>query len=395
MAVAPARGYECEFVNEVHEHFKCPICENVLRDPHRVSCCDEEYCKECIEQALRDHRPCSKCGTNDDIHIGKSKKTKRCIDNLMCYCTNRGEGCEWEGELLELDNHLNMNPVDENQLNGCDLTRIGCRYCNEMLRRNEMGEHQENTCQNRPFNCEHCGHHDTYERVMTNHLPECPQQPVLCPQECGLSPKRMDMDAHKANDCPKTTIKCEIQGCEERRLRRDMPAHNEEYAVQHTQLLSQKVRELEEEAQQKKREQNARYLPITLTMTDFEQHLDAGDLWTSRLFYTQNEGYALYLTVYAGGYGIAKFMDEISVYVHIARGEYDDQLDWPCQVHIQVSLLNQQQNEEHLTKFVGIRAERTAKRHSQGWPRFAKQRNVQQQFVKDNCLKFRVSTANN
>ena len=53
MATAPTKGYDCEFISEVTNEYKCPECKNVLRDPHRVSCCDEEYCKACITPLLR------------------------------------------------------------------------------------------------------------------------------------------------------------------------------------------------------------------------------------------------------------------------------------------------------------------------------------------------------
>ena len=392
MAVA---GYNCVFISDIPDHFKCPECKKVLRDPQRVSCCDEEYCKACIEQMLRDNQPCKECGTNNDISISKSRKTKKKIDSLRCHCSNQEEGCNWEGELQELDNHLNENPTNENRLDGCNFTTLCCQYCQEMFPRNEMGEHQENICQQRQFNCEYCDHRDTYECVINNHIPQCPQKPVECPQGCGMSPERQNLTAHKAEECPKTMIKCEIQGCDERRKREEMQLHNQEFSIQHTQLLSQKVRDLEEEAKQRREEQDARHLPITLTMTNFEQHLDAGDQWTSRLFYTHNEGYAVYLTVYADGWMLGSITENISVFVHITRGEYDEQLEWPCRVSIKVSLLNQQQNGESMTKVIVIRAERTAKRHHQGWQRFTKQRSAQQQFVKDNCLKFMVSLANN
>ena len=363
---------------------------------HIVSCCEEEYCKACIEQVQRDNRPCPGCDNNDiHVRISQAMRTKRLIDQLRCRCSNRREGCEWVGELQELDNHLNENPTNENQLDGCDFTRLPCQYCPEMFPRKEIGEHQENVCQTRPFDCQYCGHHDTYECVINNHIPQCPQKPVECPQGCGMSPQRKDLDAHKANECRNTRVICAIQGCGEERYRKDIPAHNEEYSVQHTLLLSQKVRELEQEATQRQEEQDARHMPITLTMTNFEQHLDAGDQWTSTLFYTHNKGYAVYLTVYAAGWGIGSIMEYISVYVYTTRGEYDDQLEWPCQVSIEVSLLNQQQNGENVMKIANIRAERTAKGQRQGWQWFTKQRNAQQQFVKDNCLKFKVSMANN
>ena len=401
MATAATKGYDCEFVSEVPDQCKCPICKCVLRDPHRVSCCEEEYCKTCIEPILEGKRPCPECGNNNDngeISISPGKRTKRQVDQLRCHCCNQREGCEWEGELQELDNHLNENPTNENQLNGCDYTKVCCQYCQETLPRIEMGDHLENICQNRPFNCQYCGHHDIYERVMTNHLPECPQQPVECPQGCGLSPQRQNLTAHMAEECPKTIVKCEIPGCEERRERRDMEAHNQEYAIQHTQLLAQKVHELEgklrqreEEEQRRKEQQKARHLPIILIVPSFEQLLAARGRWMSRLLYTKDQGYAFFLSAYAGGYGIAGLMDDISVYVHVTRGEYDNQLQWPCRVSIEVSLLNQEEDGENVTRVVNIRAGNATRDHSQGWQRFIGQRNARQRFIKNNCLKIRVS----
>ena len=62
MATAPTKGYDCEFISKVPNEYKCPECKNVLRDPHRVSCCDEEYCKACITPLLRNKKPCPQCG---------------------------------------------------------------------------------------------------------------------------------------------------------------------------------------------------------------------------------------------------------------------------------------------------------------------------------------------
>ena len=146
MATVPKKGYDCEFISEVPDDYKCPICKCVFRDPHRVSCCEEEYCKECIEQVITDDKPCPnpKCGCNDYISTSEAMRTRRQVDQLRCHCSNRREGCEWKGELQELNDHLNENPTNENQLNGCDFTPVHCRWCQEILPRNEIGEHQEN-----------------------------------------------------------------------------------------------------------------------------------------------------------------------------------------------------------------------------------------------------------
>ena len=399
MATAPVKGYNCEFISEVSNEYKCPECKCILREPHRVHCCDEEYCKACITPLFKNKRPCPGCGRR--ITISESKKTKRYIDQLRCRCSNRREGCEWEGELQELDNHLNMDPTNESQLNGCNFTKIQCQHCQEMFPRNKMGDHQENVCPSRPFNCQYCGHYDTYEWVITNHLPECPQQPVECPQGCGLSPQRQNLATHKAEECLKTMIKCEFEGCEERRQRKDMPAHNQEYLVQHMQLLLQMVQKLQaeqqersEKEQQRREELQARHLPTTVTVPNIEQQLATKNKWKSPLLYTHERGYAIQLAVYVGGYGIAGLVDDISVYVHIIRGKYDDELAWPCRFSIEVSLINQEQDGENVTRIANFRASKNAQHRNEGWLNFIKERNVRQRFIKDNCLQFRVSKLN-
>ena len=398
MATVATKGYDCElFISQVPSQYKCPICKCVIRDVHRVTCCDEEFCKICIMQVLGDNKPCPGCGNDGDISTSENKKTKSIIGQLRCRCSNQREGCEWEGELQELDNHLNENPTNENRLDGCKFTKIHCQRCQEVLPRNKIGDHLENVCQNRQFDCQYCGHNDTYERVMTNHLPECPQQPVECPQRCGMSPERQNLAAHEADECPNTTLMCEVPGCEERRQRKDIQAHNQEYSARHVELLSQevrvlsqKVRELEVEAQQWKEEQSAQHLPIILTMKNYEQLLTGGDQWMSRLLYTQERGYAIFLSVYVAGYGPATLTGDISVYVNVARGEYDGELQWPYQFSIEVSLLSQEENGENVTKIFNIRARKAAQNSYGGCTSFTKER-IARRYAKNNCLKFKVS----
>ena len=398
MATAPTKGYDCEFISEVPNEYKCPICKHVLRDPHRVSCCDEEYCKACITPLMRNKKPCPQCGKK--INITECKKTKRYIDQLRCRCSNQRKGCKWKGKLCELEGHLNQNPSDENRLNGCNFTKIRCQFCQEMFPRNQIGEHQENVCQDRPYNCQYCDYHSTYQRVMAIHLPECPQQPVECPQGCGKSPQQQNLAVHKAEECPKTIIMCEFPGCEEIQ-RKDMQAHRENYLAQHMQLLLQMVQELqvekrqrEEGERQRREEEQARLLPIAVTVADVHQHLVTKKEWKSPLFYTHEKGYAIQLQVYVTGYGIARLRNEISVYVHVIRGQYDDQLQWPCQFSIEVTLINQEQGGENVTRVVTIRAKKNTDNSYEGWQMFIGEKNARDRFIKDDCLQFRMSKIN-
>jgi hypothetical protein len=162
-----------------------------------------------------------------------------------------------------------------------------------------------------------------------------------------------------------------------------MQTHNQEYSAEHVQLLSQKMRE----ADQQKEE---RHLPLTVTMTNYQQLLSGRERWCSRLLYTQERGYAIFLAVYVGGYGIGFLAGDISVYVYITRGEYDEELQWPYRLTIKVSLLNQDDNEDKVTKTFNIQAKKNDQNCYEGWQRFIKE-SIAKGYVKNNCLKFMVS----
>ena len=90
------------------------------------------------------------------------------------------------------------------------------------------------------------------------------------------------------------------------------------------------------------------------------------------------------------GYGAGVITNNISVYVYVTRGEYDDELQWPCQLGIEVSLLNQNDDGDKVTKIFNIQAKKGDQNCYDGYQRFIKERNAQR-YVKDNCLKFTVS----
>ena len=55
--------YECEFVEHPPKHLQseCPICLQILREPHLISCCGHSYCEACIERVGKDGKPCPLC----------------------------------------------------------------------------------------------------------------------------------------------------------------------------------------------------------------------------------------------------------------------------------------------------------------------------------------------
>ena len=229
-------GYDCELVDKPPSavQHECPVCLLVLREPYQVSCCGYGFCKACIDKIKDSDKPCPCCKTENFEHF-HDKRLKRSLSDLKVCCGKGSEGCTWIGELCDLDEHLNSNPLQERQLEGCEFAEIQCHFCSILVKRLDIATHQAN-CPKRPYSCEHCeAYESNYEDVVTNHWPLCSRYPVKCPNKCGKTLQRQYLDSHTANSCPLTVVDCDFKfvGCDKRLLRRDMPAHLNSSTVTH------------------------------------------------------------------------------------------------------------------------------------------------------------------
>lgn len=105
----------------------CHLCGYILRNPHTVSCCKENFCKSCIKHVKEQHDKCPKCGIlpQEFVHY-PNKKLGDAVLQFEVYCMNR---CGWKGALNEHNTHLNINPSEETWLEGCNLIRVKCIHC--------------------------------------------------------------------------------------------------------------------------------------------------------------------------------------------------------------------------------------------------------------------------
>lgn len=229
-------GYDCELVDKPPSavQHECPVCLLVLREPYQVSCCGYGFCKACIEIIKDSSKPCLCCKTENFDHF-HDKRLKRSLSDLKVCCIKGSEGCDWVGELGDLDEHLNSDPLQEKQLKGCKFVKIQCLHCSSLIKRSDILAHQAN-CPKRPFSCEYCEVYESYyEDVITNHWPLCSHYPVKCPNKCGKTLQRQYIDNHVAKSCPLTIINCDFSyvGCDKMLARKDMSAHLNGSTVTH------------------------------------------------------------------------------------------------------------------------------------------------------------------
>jgi len=235
-------GYQCCFLEPPPSvlQVECPLCLMIVREPHQVTCCGKKFCRLCIERVSTQGKPCPTCNEKELTHF-LDKGLLLTLNSFSVKCKHSKYGCNWTGELKNVDSHLNSAPTLEEQLKGCLYVDIPCQYCNTKLQRNDIDAHQKEICLKRPFTCEYCKDFKSdYEDVTASHWLMCDSKPVNCPNECGISVERQDIKSHTTQVCPLELVNCDFShvGCDATLQRRNNPAHLNDSVQAHMHLLS-------------------------------------------------------------------------------------------------------------------------------------------------------------
>ena len=246
-----AGSYNCEFIDEVSEYLVCGICKDAANTPHITTCCGELFCKACIASALDEKRPCPSC-EEPTFTTFYNAKLERSIKNLCVHCTMKDRGCQWTGQLEQLDAHLDV------ETGVCEYVDIECpEKCGQQIQKRQRATHVANECPERDFVCMYCGFKATYDIITNKHWPECQNYPVPCPNECNIGAvKRSILDDH-LNTCPLQVVECDFSytGCNKKLQRQDMEKHVEESTQKHLTLMAAASVKMSQEFDKKLKEQ--------------------------------------------------------------------------------------------------------------------------------------------
>jgi hypothetical protein len=132
-------------------------------------------------------------------------------------------------------------------------------------------------------------------------------------------------------------------------------------------------------------------------MTDFKEYQTDGNHWYSPPFYIHPNGYKVCLNVCPNGSGSGKGT-HLSVYVHLMRGEFDDQLKWPYRGEVTVKLVNQEEDKDHVVKTVHFTTSLSDKSCNRviagdrassgpGYSRFLSLTRLRPKYLKNDCIK--------
>ena len=258
------------------------------------------------------------------------------------FCSNEKSGCDWQGELGQLKDHLNLNPDTDSLLIGCTYADIKCLFCPEVHRRTKIKHHQDD-CAERPFTCLVCNEYNsTYNDVITDHTLVCKCRPVECPNSCGANNlQHQHLEEHVSTQCPLSYVDCEFSdaGCDAKVYRKDLSSHMEKNVVTHVSLLAGENRRLKLQLKEyvsklteyESKLNLSRVVPVDLVWSDVTKD------YYSDYFYSHPCGYKLRLHISLPSTSDNTSYHKCIGYIYL-RIEYPVPL--PCKLTITVWILD-------------------------------------------------------
>ena len=232
---------EYDFVEKPSEEYFCPVTLELLTDPVQTnSCCGNHLSRAVAEKLRAEGKSCPIC-KKWPLKPTDDRFFKRKVMELKVYCNNKSAGCEWKGELGELDHHLNLGSVKGQ----CDFVEVDCPLkCGQSLQRCDFEKHC-NDCVKQPL----CKCKAIYEIIVNGHMSTCQYYQSICPNNCCTnSIERRFLKRHLEEECPLEEIKCDFSfaGCQATVKRQRMSSHLDESKDAHLKMTASKCKELED-----------------------------------------------------------------------------------------------------------------------------------------------------
>ena len=237
---------ELTFVAPLPKECRCYLCDQLMKSPCHLTCCNSRYCQKCVDRMISAKNACKKCRSKwyrketsrEDLAI------KQVIDKLHVYCPMKINGCLWSGRMQDLEAHLLWNEFISDDTTNCRFLPVPCPECEVSVPRREMVEHQKVRCENRQVECQLCHHRDTASRIESLHGEVCRVRPIECSNGCGMPGiKESHLTDHLMSECPLRYVSCEYKhiGCDQQYHYKDRLQHNEKFFQEHFYLMSEKV----------------------------------------------------------------------------------------------------------------------------------------------------------
>jgi len=136
------------------------------------------------------------------------------IKTLMVRCDNVENGCCWVGELRQFSDHTSK----------CEYTKVECpNGCGQSIVRRDLNSHMKSECEWRRVKCPDCEEEGQFLIITFSHPQTCLKAKISCPRKCGSTIIRCDLDKH-LGECPNQEVCCKYEGigCTVKPLRKDL-----------------------------------------------------------------------------------------------------------------------------------------------------------------------------
>ena len=422
----PARICDEELVADpalISDDLKCPLCLDLLKEPALTSCCGQHFCQKCIDNVKAETHICPLCNENK-FETFLDKQKQRTVNALKVYCRMRVRGCEWEGELGKLNQHLDICCGD------CKFVQVECEFgsagCMENLLRKDVVKHQQECMEQ---------HLLLMTRFTSKSIKNFEQR--LCEQKTIFEQQLLQKDQELEavyNQLQEINKKLELKVAD---IQRQLELKDQVIAdIQHQlELKDQVIADIQHQLELKDHttepdhevvdtwpasesskplkhtdnqdaavhpspviqhitlkspiQQEVPVVPVEVTMTDFEDYNSTYTEWYSPAFYTHGRGYGLCLSIKRCA------ANHIFVYVYLMRGEFDDHLQFPFCAYIVAEIVDQKtgENIEEVITFkkqdrVPTPLKRNQDGHRSGFiPLFM----LYRKCIVNDCLKLRVT----
>ena len=305
-------------------------------------------------------------------------------------------GCQWEGTIGTLKQHT------------CEFTLVPCpKECKDRrnkvkhFMRRDLVKHLERDCPNRDYSCQYCGEKGTYNESAIHDM-ICEKKILPCSNAgCTQTMERQQITEHVRTQCPYTVISCKYKGigCTSRLKRRDMAAHEKDDHL-HLHMALDAVNTLQDTVN------TLKSLSVTSKGSEFMtfevpgyKEMVAVGVFTSPSFYTHPYGYHMAVTVHWGtALNLFQFK-HVSLFMHVSarilEGAYDTALKWPFRGKVNIEVLNQLEDKNHIMRTCHITDGSVGSNVDapQGIPHYELGHNSfkNTQYLVDDTLYFRVS----
>ena len=215
----------------------------VLCQPHLVNCCEQQFCKDCLEEWSRSNKTCPHCRSTDFSTILLKQKSRK-VGEVKVYCPNKRHGCKAELKISEYQNHLRqLNPllISASTAEVCQYIEVNCPLqCTAKIFLGEVKKHTQKECPRHSVACAYCNAGGEHQHILGSHVEECPSYPLACPLRCGARLIRRDLESHRST-CPLECVLCPFSGsgCKTKIHRKDLEKHVETNTTQHVIMLAE------------------------------------------------------------------------------------------------------------------------------------------------------------